>query len=203
LGSIFPGPKGTLQFFGGTYNGDIQNGSGVECIYVGSFTPKAPDADQQQQTLRVKPKPGLRVSCGPSGVNTCFLSTTYAADLQGADLDVGTGLVQYSFVNQQPQLLVTLQYGADFGLCDIKTTQGYAVVMDYSYLQLGLRAINGLEPTEVEAWLYSGISAAKTGAIEGQEYKCTFVYELDQSLNGGPLEVIASGKIEQFGEVGQ
>jgi len=199
LTGIIPGPKGTLQFIGTT---DASGGT-YNCTYVGSFTPTAPAADQQQRALSVRPD--YEAQCGPGGVNKCELDLIEGSFPwgKGAFNGPSTATIYHSYVNT-PDVMIWLQKGAQFGLCDVTNGKNQLVTMPTTSMILGPRIPTppGFQPEIVEGWTFSDLSAKATGAAQGEYYTCTFSFVLMQTLKGGTPAPLTWDGFHKSGHVG-
>jgi hypothetical protein len=198
LGAIFQGPKGTLEFFGST----LVNGGDFPCTYLGSFKPKAPDEDHQEQASSVKAAVGAppgAVPCGPGNppVDKCILTIKPSLDWEGNTFQITSAEIDYTYYQNPPYFYTQfIAYGPTFGQCDVKTLDGQTVYMNPIRAITGTipvpdpPAYPGQLPAQISTWQFPNLSAAATGAAYGERYSCFFDFVLSETLNtGGPYHI--------------
>ncbi len=203
LTTIIRGPKGTLQFVGMT---DVSGGT-YNCTYVGSFTPTAPAADRQPGAISARPDsreaPATEIQCGPGGADKCELQSLEGSFPWGKSAynGIATETVTYSYVDT-PQVMIQLQEGPQFGLCDVTNGNGQYVTMPTTFRVVGEKTPPGFEPELIEGWVFPVLSAQATGAAKGEYYTCTFSFVLMQKLSGGTPAPLYSAEFHKSGHVG-
>jgi streptogramin lyase len=198
MGPIFPGLKGTLQFYGTTYN----SVGPYYCNYVGSFTPTAPGEDRQEEASQDKPKPDVTVDCGDAGVLRCGLTLNAVGDTEPnkggfySEIDARLQYTDYSEEGLSIGYIIVIP----FGQCNINDSNGNPVDMAYDVQPVGVAPQKEPQlPYGMEVYEFLGVSAKATGATYGQKYACTFEWELSQVLNGtGSILITKTLTIEGY-----
>ncbi len=162
--TIFPGPKGTLQF----YATDTANGIET-CGTVVSFTPKAPGAKQARQT---SPEPQVNFGC-EGGEEMCqFIILGAANTVRGTNLALfGLDWTALDVNGYYTQIFP----GENFGLCNA-TSHGNPLYAYETEQPIGTQMDKYGNPMNLWAFAASGFSAKETGLKEGKAVTCNFTW---------------------------